>query len=60
MRLPCGTEVEKVVAGGFSPRAFRQSVEVSRPVDGAAVRTTVPVNTLLRPGDTVVVAERWF
>jgi len=53
-------ETAVAIAGGFSPRAFRQSVEVSRPVDGVAVRQTVPVNTLVRPGDTVVVAERWF
>ena len=53
-------ETAVAIAGGFGPRAFRQSVEVSRPVDGAAVRQTVPVNTLVRPGDTVVVAERWF
>jgi polysaccharide export outer membrane protein len=53
-------ETAVAIAGGFSPRAFRQNVEVSRPVDGVAVRQTVPVNTLVRPGDTVVVAERWF
>ena len=53
-------ETAVAIAGGFSPRAFRQSVEVSRPVEGVAVRQTVPVNTLVRPGDTVVVAERWF
>jgi hypothetical protein len=29
-------------------------------MEGVAVRDTVPVTTLLRPGDTVVVAERWF
>jgi polysaccharide export outer membrane protein len=53
-------ETAVAIAGGFSPRAFRQSVEVSRPVDGVAVRQAVPVNTFVRPGDTVVVAERWF
>jgi polysaccharide export outer membrane protein len=53
-------ETAVAIAGGFSPRAFRRSVDVSRPVEGAALRTTVPVTTLLRPGDTVVVAERWF
>jgi polysaccharide biosynthesis/export protein len=53
-------ETAVAIAGGFSPRAFRQSVEVSRPVEGVAIRQTVPVNTLVRPGDTVAVAERWF
>jgi polysaccharide biosynthesis/export protein len=53
-------ETAVAIAGGFSPRAFRKTVEVDRPVEGAVLRTTVPVTTLLRPGDTVVVAERWF
>jgi len=53
-------ETAVAIAGGFSPRAFRQGVEVSRPVDGVAVRQAVPVNTFVRPGDTVVVTERWF
>ena len=53
-------ETAVAIAGGFSPRAYRQGVEVSRPVDGVAVRQAVPISTLIRPGDTVVVAERWF
>jgi polysaccharide export outer membrane protein len=53
-------ETAVAIAGGFTPRAYRYGVEVSRPIDGVAVRETVPVTTLLRPGDTVVVAERWF
>ena len=53
-------ETAVAIAGGFSPRAFRQSVEVSRPTDGVVARHTVPVAAQIRPGDTVVVAERWF
>ena len=53
-------ETAVAIAGGFTPRAFRYSVQVSRLMEGVAVRDTVPVTTLLRPGDTVVVAERWF
>jgi polysaccharide biosynthesis/export protein len=53
-------ETAVAIAGGFSPRAFRRSVEVSRPAEGVLVRQTVPVTTMIRPGDTVVVAERWF
>jgi polysaccharide export outer membrane protein len=53
-------ETAVAIAGGFTPRAFRPSVEVSRPIEGVAVREIVPVTTLLRPGDTVVVTERWF
>jgi polysaccharide export outer membrane protein len=53
-------ETAVAIAGGFTPRAFRPTVEVSRPIDGVAVREIVPVTTLLRPGDTVVVSERWL
>jgi len=53
-------ETAVAIAGGFSPRAYRRTVEVSRPINGMAVRETVPIATPLRPGDTVVVGERWF
>jgi polysaccharide export outer membrane protein len=53
-------ETAVAIAGGFSPRAFHNSVEVSRTVEGAVVRQTVPAATMIRPGDTIVVAERWF
>jgi len=48
------------IAGGFTPRAFRYYVEVSRLNEGTLVRQTIPLTALLHPGDTVVVAERWF
>ena len=48
------------IAGGFSPRALRGPVEMHRPTpDGTSVGT-VPLNYPVRPGDTIVVAERWF
>lgn len=53
-------ETAVAIAGGFSPRAFRYNVEVNRVADGAVLRQIVPITSLLRPGDTVVVAERWF
>jgi polysaccharide export outer membrane protein len=53
-------ETAVAIAGGFTPRAYHYTVQVSRLMEGVAVRDTVPVTTLLRPGDTVVVAERWF
>jgi polysaccharide biosynthesis/export protein len=53
-------ETAVAIAGGFTPRAFRPTAELSRPVDGVVARQIVPVITLLNPGDTVVVAERWF
>jgi polysaccharide export outer membrane protein len=48
------------IAGGFSPRAQKGSVEITRTDQGGPVRATVPPSTLLRPGDTIVVGERWF
>jgi polysaccharide biosynthesis/export protein len=53
-------ETAVAIAGGFAPRAFRQTVVVSRIVNGQQVRMTVPVTCPLRPGDTVNVQERWF
>jgi polysaccharide biosynthesis/export protein len=53
-------ETAVAIAGGFTPRAFRPTAELSRPVNAVVARQIVPVITLLSPGDTVVVAERWF
>jgi polysaccharide export outer membrane protein len=53
-------ETAVAIAGGFSPRAFRRNVELNRTADGVVVRQTVPVSTMIRPGDTIMVAERWF
>lgn len=51
-------ETAVAIAGGFGPRAYRRTVDVSRPSE--QVRFKAPVDATLRPGDTVVVAERWF
>jgi polysaccharide biosynthesis/export protein len=48
------------IAGGFSPRAVREGVEVSREVDGRVITGFVPLTYQLKPGDTVTVKERWF
>ncbi len=53
-------ETAVAIAGGFSPRAFRRTVILSRIVNGRRLRMTVPVAFPLRPGDTVNVPERWF
>ncbi|MGC1662173.1 MAG: SLBB domain-containing protein, partial [Bradyrhizobium sp.] len=44
------------IAGGFSPRAKRDSVTLTH----NAGRTVVPFGTSISPGDTVLVGERWF
>jgi polysaccharide biosynthesis/export protein len=48
------------IAGGFSPRAYRYDIKIDRPVPGGVVRMSVPPVARVRPGDTVVVTERWF
>jgi polysaccharide biosynthesis/export protein len=44
------------IAGGFSPRAKRDSVTLTR----NANRAVVPLGTSIGPGDTILVGERWF
>jgi polysaccharide export outer membrane protein len=53
-------ETAVAIAGGFTPRAYHYRVEVSHPIEGGTLREKLPVTAPLRPGDTVVVAERWF
>ncbi len=54
--------VEKAIAiaGGFAPRAYKSTVEVTRSAPGDQTKGEVPLNYPLRPGDTVLVKERWF
>src|SRR5450432_3805688 len=48
------------IAGGFSPRAKRDTVTVTHTDAAGAARYVVPLGTSLCPGDTVLVGERWF
>jgi len=48
------------IAGGFSPRAKRDQVILTRGNASGMVRAAVPLGTPLNPGDTVLVGERWF
>ncbi len=48
------------IAGGFSPRAKRDSVTLTRADSAGTVRTIVPLGTPINPGDTVLINERWF
>jgi polysaccharide export outer membrane protein len=48
------------IAGGFSPRARRDSVTVTHTDASGSGRFVVPLGTSLNPGDTVLVGERWF
>jgi polysaccharide export outer membrane protein len=53
-------ETAVAIAGGFTPRAYRSDIHLDRPAAGGVVRRTVPTLTRVRPGDTIVVKERWF
>jgi polysaccharide export outer membrane protein len=53
-------ETAVAIAGGFSPRAFRNSVILNRNYYGRQIRMSVPLTFPLRPGDTINVQERWF
>ena len=48
------------IAGGFSPRARRDSVTLTHSDASGTGRFIVPLGTQLGPGDTVLVGERWF
>jgi polysaccharide export outer membrane protein len=48
------------IAGGFTPRASRDKVTITRKVQGVPTRTVLPLRYPIRPGDTVEISERWF
>jgi polysaccharide export outer membrane protein len=48
------------IAGGFTARAKKRSVQLTRQVNGATVNQTVPATWKIRPGDTITVKERFF
>jgi polysaccharide export outer membrane protein len=53
-------ETAIAIAGGFTPRAQKSQVVISRPIRGDVLRTSVPLVAPIRPGDTIIVGERWF
>jgi polysaccharide export outer membrane protein len=48
------------IAGGFTPRARQDTMQLTRSNAAGAVRADVPVETPVHPGDSIVVGERWF
>ena len=48
------------IAGGFSPRGYQDGVDLTRVVQGRPITGRVPLDTLVRPGDTILVRERIF
>jgi polysaccharide export outer membrane protein len=53
-------ETAIAIAGGFAPRASKSTVKVTRNLPGQQFSGDVPLNFELKPGDTVLVKERWF
>lgn len=48
------------IAGGFTPRAAQSYAQLTRPVPEGLITANVPVTYPVRPGDTIVIKERWF
>ena len=57
-----GMTIENAVAiaGGFTPRGYKDNALLTRKIDGVPVRQTMPIRTPVHPGDTITVKERWF
>ena len=53
-------ETAIAVAGGFTPRANKMEVDLTRVVAGHPVTASVPVDQPVKPGDTIFVRERFF
>jgi polysaccharide biosynthesis/export protein len=53
-------ETAIAIAGGYSSRADKRNAMLTRAMNGAPFKSKVPLQTPLRPGDTINVGERWF
>ena len=48
------------IAGGFTPRARKSRIRLSTQVNGATHTRNVPLTARIKPGDTIMVQERFF
>ena len=48
------------IAGGFTPRGYQKQAQITRLIDGVPVVGRFPLDTPIRPGDTITVEERFF
>jgi polysaccharide export outer membrane protein len=48
------------IAGGYSERANERKVQITRRINGAALKFDASGDAEVRPGDTIFVKERWF
>ena len=53
-------EAAVAIAGGFTPRAKRNAVTITRAGPLGQARIVASPNAPLSPGDTVTIGERWF
>ncbi|HVZ52276.1 MAG TPA: polysaccharide biosynthesis/export family protein [Pseudolabrys sp.] len=53
-------ETAVAIAGGFTPRADKRQIVLTHNSPGPPFRGPVPLNYPVRPGDTILVKERWF
>ena len=53
-------ETAVAIAGGFTPRASKATVSITRKMQGVPMKFSVPLNYPVRPGDTLTIGERWF
>ncbi len=48
------------IAGGFTPRARKSRIKLSSQINGATYSRTVSLSAKIKPGDTIMVQERFF
>ena len=53
-------ETAVAIAGGFTARAYKDTVDLTRTIDGHPLTASVPILHMIKPGDTIVVRERYF
>jgi len=53
-------ETAVAIAGGYTPRAARNSADLTRTQDGRTFTVSVPMMQPVKPGDTILVRERFF
>ena len=53
-------EMAVALAGGFGPRADERNIQITRVIDGERQSMTVAPGTSIKPGDTIMVKERFL
>ena len=48
------------IAGGYTPRAIRNGAKLTHSNVSGSVSAVVPPTTMVTPGDTILIGERWF